>query len=610
MDNDELSRILAFTGVVMIVISLVIGAWVAYENRQMADSNDGISDDTDGVAFFYDRLYIESHEIYFLDWQFIDSSYIYNPAPGLSGFNFFILMTGATLILYSFYNSINTGDNFTENMARLGLLIMVISLILAAWTSYTSYEIIKELNADDTNYADVFDKSESMMLPRYLNASLVFLGPGLILFAIFKEKVSNPEELQKNLLLAGIAVLVTAVVLSAVSGFLAKEMMGEVNSSDPDLGKFTDAFKNRAFISQLAPYLAYLGLGLLLFPFIHNQTTEMFQDTRAKTLAMAGLICVILGVAITIYPAFLFHEVANEHNSKEGEGNSADYDDAINDYIEETAFCNWATVLIFLGFGLMVLAPVLGQFLESGEMKNLQQQNIAFFATLVLGMLIGIYVGALKHGTILWEQVGFFTAEYIYVLILVAAPGLMVFSWTQEPELFQTQNYLCSTCGDRARYLPYYESWYCESCEDETEPYEEERQPRKRVAKKKKHRSAGRPVGRGPGGRASGPSQRPRQRTPRCRQCQGPMEYIEQYDRWYCYTCKRYAPRQTQQGTGGAAAGDQQRRRRPQTGQQRPAGGRKIFTCPGCGKTAQIPTAKRPLKLKCSDCGVLSVLKK
>ena len=33
--------------------------------------------------------------------------------------------------------------------------------------------------------------------------------------------------------------------------------------------------------------------------------------------------------------------------------------------------------------------------------------------------------------------------------------------------------------------------------------------------------------------------------APVCQKCGQPMSYIKEYDRWYCYTCKEYAPKDT-----------------------------------------------------------------
>ncbi|MEM3616420.1 MAG: PRC-barrel domain-containing protein [Candidatus Bathyarchaeia archaeon] len=34
---------------------------------------------------------------------------------------------------------------------------------------------------------------------------------------------------------------------------------------------------------------------------------------------------------------------------------------------------------------------------------------------------------------------------------------------------------------------------------------------------------------------------KPEQTQPTCPTCKGPLTYIPQYQRWYCYTCKKYA---------------------------------------------------------------------
>ena len=91
------------------------------------------------------------------------------------------------------------------------------------------------------------------------------------------------------------------------------------------------------------------------------------------------------------------------------------------------------------------------------------------------------------------------------------------------------------------------------------------------------------------------------------------MSFIQQYDRWYCYSCQRYggAPQQRQPAAGAQRRAAEPRRGAAgaQVGRTR-AGLSRNFQCPGCGKTAEIKTDKRPLKLKCARCGTMSMLRK
>lgn len=36
------------------------------------------------------------------------------------------------------------------------------------------------------------------------------------------------------------------------------------------------------------------------------------------------------------------------------------------------------------------------------------------------------------------------------------------------------------------------------------------------------------------------PAQPTQQAEPTCPTCKGPLKFIQQYQRWYCYTCKKY----------------------------------------------------------------------
>ena len=72
------------------------------------------------------------------------------------------------------------------------------------------------------------------------------------------------------------------------------------------------------------------------------------------------------------------------------------------------------------------------------------------------------------------------------------------------------EEHVCATCGGAYKYIPEYDSWYCDTC--------------------KKYEEA--------------PAEEPTEETPaepECKTCGGKLEFIEKYDRWYCRTCAKYA---------------------------------------------------------------------
>jgi len=151
----------------------------------------------------------------------------------------------------------------------------------------------------------------------------------------------------------------------------------------------------------------------------------------------------------------------------------------------------------------------------------------------------------------------------------------------------------CDHCGDALSYIDEYQQWYCYTCADY-------REPRVAAAAGKKKKAKGAPAAK-------------KSTAPKCRQCHQPMNYIQEYDRLYCYTCQRYADATA----GGAATSAGQVKKtavKKATAPKKatPAAGKKKLSikCSKCGKTGQIPaTAKRPLKIKCSGCGNTKVIK-
>jgi len=645
MDQNKTTRLFAYLGLAMIIVSLIIAVWVGLENRALEkktiEDEDDLEEYADGekrIAFFYNRN-IEPG--FFADF---DRLYPLNPVPGYTGFGFFLVMGGIAFAFYAFYNALDKSEG-TENIAKLGLLIVVISLILAAWVGYTQYRITDEHYQDDPDEGDQEDMFKSTIIVYYVNSTLVFLGPAFIFLSVFKEKVPTPGKLEKYLFLAGFIILMAAIALALVSGIYAKQL-GETwmdvqanEATMSDINDLRDGFKTKAFMAQFYPYLSYLGLGLMLFPFAFSYTKERFAETKAPIMTIIGLICVVAGVALAVYPAIQYNNVAQEFDDMfESTDGDEGFEDAMKDYYTSTAFCYFATAIIVLGLGLMLFTVTFGHYLETAEFSQVQVQGVLFLVILVVGLVLGVYAGILRNGSDFGEatgdEVGFFTVDYLFMMLLFAATGLMFFNWSQHADLFTSIRYLCPDCGEEVRFLAYYDAWYCDSCEETTnEPVREEVkscpdcgealdyirdydrwycdycEDYKRVeeaTRKKKARKKKRPAG----AHRPAPPGAQQRKTPRCRECGGPMTYIPQYERWYCYSCGRYggAPRTRQQGAGGIPGQRQGAARSPggrPSGRIPPA-----FRCPGCGKVARITTDRRPLKLKCSGCGTMSVLRK
>jgi len=658
MGKEETTKIFAYVGLILIIVSIIIGAWVSVENRNTVDKNVDDPDYMDSenrTAFFYSR----NIGVGFTD---MDKLYFINPAPGHSGFNFFLLMTGITFIIYAFYISISSGESLAKNLAMLGLIIMVISLILSAWVSYTNYSITREQYEAEPDYEEINDKFESIILVQYLNAALVFFGPALILFSVFRERVKNPEAIHNYLVIAGFIILILSLVFAIIAGNYSKKMAGAGIGNLDDIGGW---MKNRAIISQLFPYLTYLGIGLIMFPIAHDHTKRKFTASMPAYLTLIGLICVILGVLLTVYPAVQYHKVATEFDDyiDNMDDGSDKFDEAMDDYYKSTAFCYFGTLIAFLGIGLMLFAMLYGNYAESGDFSSAQILNLMFMILLFIGMIMGIYAGILKNDLGEDDGPAFFSVEYLYMVFMFSGTGLMMFNWTRNAELFSNVKSLCPDCGEEVQYYSQYNSFYCDTCEELVdEPIEHEIkycpdcnteldfivesrrlwcgfcEDYKRIRRPvPKRRKGGRPATRRRGGRpavhggAGGPAARrrggrpaamprvpthahhagapPSGRKPKCRNCMQFMTFIQQYDRWYCHSCKRYggAP-----GSTGIGASSGERRKKEPSKRTITGPGKsdqwEVFRCPRCGKTGEIKTNKRPLNINCSQCGMMSVL--
>ena len=605
MEKREMTKIFAYLGFVLIVASLAIGSWIGIENKNIYDRGPFEEESMDAknrTAFFYDQSQASIGGV--------EETYFFNSVPSFSGFNFFILMAGITFLLFSFYYSVSTGERNTENLAKLGILIMVISLILAAWVSYTNMELTKKESKIIPDFSDIFDKESSIAIVEYLNAALVYFAPAILIFAIWKEMDKTKEDLYNYLMMLGFLLLAASLILGIISGIYAKKAVDAVNKATPDFEGASDAVETKGFISAFFPYVGYLGLGFVLFAFIHFYLKERFilTDLARRRLTAVSYVSILLLIVAVLLGAFIsakYHAVASDLIFLE-----ESYKD-VEKYLEDTAYYNYATSLVLLGFGLMLFSVSLGHYFETGEFSKFQIMNLGFFIFLLVGLIFGLYVGFVKSGKIEPENFDmYFMVEYLYVVILFTAAGFMLFSWTQNIELISGIRFLCPDCGTEVQFIPYYKSWYCETCEELlSEPIKKEVricpdchveldyiemynswycpscEEYKLVKKRKKKVPKGVSV--------YLPRQRAKmsQKAPKCRICKGEMVFIPQYGRWYCYTCQRY---------GGVSP------QAPKAKEKKA----KMFKCPGCGKVAEIKTDKRPLKLKCSTCGKITVLKK
>ncbi len=651
MDKDETTKIFAFAGMILIVISALIGVWVSVENRSIADDGfygEDAANAENRTAFFYTI----NQESGLLN---LDNSYRVNPIPGYSGFNFYLLMMGITLITYAFYSARSNGMEKWDNIAMAGLVIMVVSLIIGAWMGYTGYRIVREINDSEGDFEEIADLQGSILIIRPINAMLVFLGPALMLFSLVMQRENELEPMQKNLATIGIILLIVALILAAVMGIYNKKIHDESVKEETNSDDTTDWFKTKAFISHIFPYLPYLTVGFLLYAFTLNYDKRKFTETKPARLVNIGLVCLLIGFLLIFLPAIKYQQFANEAG---GDGDLFEVLEKMGDYADSTGFCNWATSIMFIGIGAMMFSIVYGHMDGSERTRDAKKKNLIFFAILVVGVILGFILG-------IWKYMGddvnvnFFLFEYLYSVLLFSSIGLMMFNWTQNPELFRDVKYLCPDCREEVKYVPYYSAYLCETCNELIdEPIEKrikscpdceedmdfvqqydrwfcsycqeykmgEQQHRRRGGSRRKTRGksrgkggrgrkrpakgrrtgSGRPARSGGSVAAAAGSRSGGRRVPKCRECGEHMTHVEMYDRWFCHTCRRYG------GTPGAAGTRTGSATKTRKGKERtrPSGSQwEIFTCSNCGKKGEIKTHKRPLNINCSQCGKQSMLR-
>jgi len=565
MKHSQSTKLFAYIGLIMILVSLVIGIWIALENRSMIRKDDDSSvfqDADERTAFFYSRIRYTPD----------DSNYSMNPAPGVSGSTFFLLMLGITFVLFAFHESISSVKNQIKYLARIGRLIAIISLVIAVCVSYSDYWITKERYDEDSDFENMQDTYSLTIIMRYVNSVFIFLGPALILYSLYKERESSPDDIYDKICFAGIVLLVIAVILALFCGITTKMIFDEQIKDQPDGERIADLFAFKAFISHLFPYLPYFSLGLILFPFLENEVKDVSTITIPSTLIFIGFICVIVGLIIFIYPAVQYHQMADEYKLVvKGEKNQ--YFQSTVDYAESTAYCYYGTSIVFLGFGLMLFSIIIQRFFKAGKLSDMLLLNIGIFILLMLGIILGFYAGHLRKEMKPGDEVGFYTVQYFYMILLFSSIGSILYSWTQDEEVFKVR-YFCPECNEELEYIDDYgsvkEIWYCEDCEE--------------------HKLIN---------VATSKFRRP----PHCRKCSDSMSYVPKYNRWYCYNCERYG--KASKRKNGPARKEKDLKPIPKRTTHYPW---KEFKCKGCGKTAEIKTNKRPLNIKCSRCGRKDVL--
>jgi ribosomal protein S27AE len=87
-----------------------------------------------------------------------------------------------------------------------------------------------------------------------------------------------------------------------------------------------------------------------------------------------------------------------------------------------------------------------------------------------------------------------------------------------EPEPVVAKENPCPTCDNEASFIEQYDRWYCYTCQQYLPKVEPEQQP------------APEPE----------PEPEPEPKAMICATCGKEATFIEQYNRWYCYTDKKY----------------------------------------------------------------------
>ncbi len=126
---------------------------------------------------------------------------------------------------------------------------------------------------------------------------------------------------------------------------------------------------------------------------------------------------------------------------------------------------------------------------------------------------------ARSGGTQLWAATRI-VHQYMPATIILETPGK-----STVPTRAVTNP--CRSCGQSLSYIEEYDRFYCYSCEDYA-PLAEDPTP---VSK---------PVATPAVSKPEPKSSKPVPKVPRCKICKDELDFIEEYDRYYCYSCEKY----------------------------------------------------------------------
>jgi predicted RNA-binding Zn-ribbon protein involved in translation (DUF1610 family) len=111
----------------------------------------------------------------------------------------------------------------------------------------------------------------------------------------------------------------------------------------------------------------------------------------------------------------------------------------------------------------------------------------------------------------------------------------------------------CETCSGRLEYIEEYDSWYCDKCGkyegEEAEPAAEDEVP----SLDEEPPAEGEPEAAAAVAETPAEEEKPAHEVKVCPQCGGNLEFVDDYDAYYCYTCQKYEEELT--GEGGEPEG-------------------------------------------------------
>jgi len=110
---------------------------------------------------------------------------------------------------------------------------------------------------------------------------------------------------------------------------------------------------------------------------------------------------------------------------------------------------------------------------------------------------------------------------WLPILIIIVIVVILVLVLVLRKKGDEEEENPCGVCGDEMRFIEQYDSWYCDTCQDYRRDTPDEQAA----------------VGTGGAVQAQTGVQ---QQSDRCPNCGGELKYIEEYERWYCYSCQQY----------------------------------------------------------------------